>query len=366
MGTDIKCAFVSTNSITQGEQPTILWKPLMDWGIHINFGIPSFKWISECKGKAFVHCVIIGFSCQKTDNDVNQYLLNAPVVFIESRRHPLCDVPEIGIGNKPIDGGNYLFTIEEKAAFLKTEPLAKKWFRPWIGADEFLYNYKRYCLWLGECSDSELRKMPEAMKRVLAVREYRLASKSVPTRQLADTPTRFHVENMPSKSFIIIPSSSSENRHYIPIGFAASKNLVSNSVHIIPGATLYHFGILTSNVHMAWTRAVCGRLEMRYRYSKDIVYNNFPWPDSASVQNDKIEKLALAVIEARKLFPERCLADLYDQNSMPSELTKAHKLLDKAVMEAYGFKEIDMTESDCVGRLMERYKNLAIGFVVRN
>jgi hypothetical protein len=359
IGTNIKCAFVSTNSIAQGEQPAILWKPLMNRGIHINFGIPSFKWSNEGKSKAMVFCVIIGFSCQKTDNDVNQYLLEAPIVFIESRQHPLCDVPEIGIGNQPIDGGNYLFTAEEKAAFLKIEPLAKNWFRTWIGAYEFLNNSKRYCLWLGDCSPSDLRKMPEVMKRVNAVREYRLASKRAATLKLADTPVRFQVENMPKESFLIIPSASSENRYYIPMGFLSPKNLVGNSVHIIPSATLYHFGILTSNVHMAWTRAVCGRLEISYRYSKDIVYNNFPWPESTSKQKAKIEKLASGVIEARKLFPGSSLADLYDQNSMPSELRKAHQLLDKAVMEAYGFIEKGLTETDCVGRLMDMFKKLA-------
>jgi hypothetical protein len=271
----------------------------------------------------------------------------------------LCDVPEIGIGNQPIDGGNYLFTAEEKAAFLKIEPLAKKWFRTWIGADEFLYNYRRHCLWLGGCSPSELRKMPEVMKRVNAVRKYRLASKRAATLKLADTPVRFQVENMPKACYLIIPEISSEKRRYIPIGFMGPEVLASNRVKIIPNASLYNFGVLTSNVHMAWTRAVCGRLEMRYVYSKDIVYNNFPWPNSTSSQKAKIEKLASGVIEARKLFPGSSLADLYDQNSMPSELLKAHQLLDKAVMEAYGFNEKGMTETDCVGRLMDMFKKLA-------
>jgi hypothetical protein len=363
-GTDIKCAFVSTNSIAQGEQPAILWKPLMSRGIHINFGIPSFKWCNEVKGKAAVFCVIIGFSCQKSENDVNQYLLKAPIVFIESRQHPLCNVPEIGIGNKPIDGGNYLFDAEEKAAFLKIEPLAEKWFRAWIGADEFISNYKRYCLWLGDCSPSELRKMPEVMKRVQAVREYRLASKSTPTRKLADTPRRFHVENMPDARYLVIPETSSEKRKYIPIGFMGPEVLASNKVKIIPNASLYCFGVLTSNVHMAWTRAVCGRLKMDYCYSKDIVYNNFPWPEASPKQKAEIEGLASDVLEARKLFPESSLADLYDQNSMPPELRKVHQLLDKAVMEAYGFKDRDMTETECVGKLMELFKKLVNGLLV--
>jgi len=210
--------------------------------------------------------------------NISPYLVDASTVFIDSRTKPLCDVPEIGIGNKPIDGGNYLFTDEERKAFLKLEPDAKKWFRKWIGSDEFINGYFRYCLWLGDCPPNVLRKMPECMKRVNAVRKYRLASKSEGTRELAKMPCRFHVENMPNAKYLVIPETSSEKREYIPIGFIAPSILSSNAIRIIPGATLYHFGILTSNVHNAWTRAVCGRLEMRYRYSKEIVYNNFPWP----------------------------------------------------------------------------------------
>ncbi|MDR2733813.1 MAG: class I SAM-dependent DNA methyltransferase, partial [Spirochaetota bacterium] len=285
-------AFVSTNSITQGEQVAAVWKPLFEkFGICIHFAWRTFKWSNEAKGKAAVHCVIIGFGTGANgekvifDSDekiaaknINPYLVDAVDVFIESRGTPLCAVPDTGIGNKPIDGGNYLFTEEEKNEFLRKEPQAEKWFRPWIGSDEFINGYRRYCLWLGDCSPAELKQMPEAMKRIEAVRQFRLASKSAPTRKIADTPRRFHVENMPNTDYIVVPRVSSEKRRYIPIGFISPDILASDAVHIIPNAALYHFGILTSSVHMAWVRVVCGRLEMRYRYSKDIVYNNFPWP----------------------------------------------------------------------------------------
>ncbi|MDR0673026.1 MAG: N-6 DNA methylase [Zoogloeaceae bacterium] len=278
--TEIRCAFVSTNSITQGEQPAVLWKPLLADGAHINFGIPTFKWRNEARGKAAVHCVIVGFSRVKTGPDINPYLIEAPNVLIESRQHPLCDVPEIGIGNQPIDGGNYLFTEQEMNEFIDNEPKSAPYFRKWIGADEFINGYFRYCLLLKDCPPNELRQMPECMKRVDAVRNFRLASKRASTLKLADIPLRFQGENIPTSNYIVVPEVSSEKRRYIPIGFLPPEILASNLVKIISNATLYHFGILTSNVHMAWARTVCGRLEMRYRYSKDIVYNNFPWPEA--------------------------------------------------------------------------------------
>jgi hypothetical protein len=358
-GTRIKCAFVSTSSVAQGEQPAILWKPLMERGVHINFGVPTFKWSNEAKGEAAVHCVIIGFSRERTDRDVNQYLLNAPVVFIERRQRPLCDAPEIGVGNKPIDGGNYLFTEAEKAEFLRKEPRAEKWFRPWMGADEFINGHARHCLWLGDCPPEELRRMPEAMKRVEAVRQFRRASKSAPTRDLADAPRRFHVENMPDRTYIVIPEVSSERRKYIPMGYLAPDFLCSNLVKIVPNATLYHFGVLTSGAHNAWTRAVCGRLKSDYRYSKDIVYNNFPWPDASDGQKAEVEKLARAVLDARAKFPGSSLADLYDPISMPSDLLKAHGNLDRAVLRAYGFSAATRkSEENVVAALMEKHKKL--------
>lgn len=377
--TNTKAALVSTNSITQGEQVAIMWKPLMDSGIKIDFAYRTFRWDSESTQKAHVHCVIIGFICHtdfgsaqqgqnkkfiasedgtKTEaKNINGYLIDAPDIFIESRGKPLCKVPDIGIGNKPIDGGNYLFSENEMNEFIKKEPESAKYFRKWYGSDEFINNRPRFCLWLGGCSPAELRRMPECMKRVQAVRDFRLASKSAPTQKLADTPTRFHVENMPESSYIIIPRVSSERRKYIPMGYLNPDCLTSDSAHIIPNATLYHFGILTSSVHMAWMRAVCGRLEMRYRYSKDIVYNNFPWCNPTDAQKTKIEATAQTILDARALYPDCSLADLYDETVMPPELRKAHQENDRAVMSAYGFNA-KLSESEIVAELFKMYEKL--------
>jgi hypothetical protein len=343
--------------VTQGEQPALLWKSLMAAGAHINFGIPTFKWVNEAKGKAAVFCVIIGFSEEKTDNDLNQYLLKAPVIFIESRQHPLCDVPEIGIGNQPIDGGNYLFTESEKTEFLLKEPQAAKWFRPWIGADEFINGYTRHCLFLRDCPINELRKMSKVMLLVESVQKYRLASVRKNTLKLANTPIRFQTENIPNSKYIIVPEVSSDKRTYIPIGFLSPDILASNLVKIIPNATLYHFGILTSIVHMAWVRAVCGRLGTGYRYSKDIVYNNFPLPDVTEKQELETAKVAHAILDVRKYFEPASLADLYDPLTMPPELLKAHQALDRAVMKLYEIPP-DTAEPEIVAALMQRYQNL--------
>ena len=366
----ITTALVSTNSISQGEQVAILWEPLFSKGIHINFAYRTFKWSNEARGKAAVHCVIIGFGMQERsekyifENDtrnnagnINAYLVDAPNVFIESRKKPLCAVPEIGIGNKPIDGGYYLFTEEEKNEFIKKEPLSEKYFRKWLGSEEFINGKERYCLWLGDCEPAELKKMPECLKRVDEVRKYRLASVSAPTRKLANTPRRFHVENMPDTDYIVIPEVSSENRYYIPIGFLSPDILSSNLVKIIPNASLYHFGILTSAVHNGWMRAVAGRLKSDYRYSKDIVYNNFPWPDVNDTQKAKIKTLAQAILDARAIYPNSSLADLYDPLTMPPELLKAHRALDVEVMKLYGFPA-DMTEAEVVAKLLELYQQL--------
>ena len=322
-----------------------------------------------------MHCVIVGFSVAPYEkakvlydgeqaqivSHINGYLVEAEDVFAESRSRPICDVPEIGIGNKPIDGGHYLFNEEEKDDFIKSEPASAPYFRPFLGATEFIHQRPRYCLWLGKCSPSELRKMPRCLERVAAVRDYRLASPSAGTRKLADTPTRFHVENMPSTSFILVPRHSSENRRYIPMGFLTPDILTSDAVQIIPDASLYHFGVLESNVHMAWMRTVCGRLKSDYRYSKDIVYNNFPWPTPTDAQRAKIEKTAQAILDARALYPDASLADLYDELTMPPELRKAHQENDKAVMAAYGIQSGDpafKSESACVALLMKRYQEL--------
>ena len=370
-GTAIRTALVSTNSITQGEQVAILWKTLFEQGVHIDFAYKTFIWDSEASLKAHVHCVIVGFSVAPNnqpkhlfDNgsmrivqNINGYLVEADNIVIDSRSKPICNVPEIGIGNKPIDGGYYLFTEDEMKEFIKLEPKAERYFRKWLGSKEFINGYFRYCLWLGDCSPKELRSMPECLKRIEAVKQFRLESSSAGTRKLAEKPTRFHVENMPKSNYIIVPEVSSERRRYIPLGFMSPEILCSNLVKLIPNATLYHFGVLTSNVHMAWMRTVCGRLKSDYRYSKDIVYNNFPWCDPTPEQKARIEQTAQAILDARALYPDSSLADLYDETTMPPELRKAHQQNDKAVMQAYGFS-LKMTESECVAELMRMYQKL--------
>lgn len=373
-GTSSHAALVSTNSISQGEQVANLWQPLMEDGLRIDFAYRTFRWDSEASLKAHVHCIIVGFSEDdfKTEehllfdkdkmtkvSHINGYLMDAPDVFIGSRQHPLADVPEIGIGNKPIDGGNYLFTRDEMLEFIQIEPKSEQYFKPWYGSVEFIHQQPRYCLWLGNCSPAELRQMPHCMKRIEAVRDTRLASTSAGTRKLADRPTRFHVENMPKGNYIIVPSVSSEKRRYIPMGFMSPDVLASNLVLLIPYATLYHFGILESNVHMAWMRAVCGRLKSDYRYSKDVVYNNFPWPTPTDEQKAKIEQTAQQILDARAKYPDSSLADLYDELTMPVELRRAHQQNDRAVMEAYGFPiKNDFTESCCVAELFKMYQEL--------
>lgn len=372
-GTEIRTALVSTNSITQGEQVAILWKNLFQSGVHIDFAYRTFIWDSEASSKAHVHCVIVGFSkaynkrikhlfdngTTKTVTNINGYLVEADNIVIESRTKSLCKVPQIGIGNKPIDDGNYLFTKEEYESFIKTEPLSKPYFKLWYGSQEFINRKPRYCLWLGDCSPRVLRSMSECLKRVENVRNFRLSSKSEGTRKLADNPTRFHVENMPQSTYIVIPKVSSEKRRYIPIGYIEPEVLCSDLVFIIPNATLYHFGVLTSNVHMAWVRTICGRMKSDYRYSKDIVYNNFPWCNPTPEQKALIEQTAQSILDARALYPDCSLADLYDEVTMPPELRKAHQANDRAVMKAYGFDVKTMTESSCVAELMKMYKRLA-------
>ena len=368
-----KVAFVSTNSICQGEQVANLWQPLMEHGLHIDFAHRTFRWDSESSTKAQVHCVIVGFSkqdeeskeCLLFDNDkvtkvkhINAYLTAAPDIFIWSRPKPICDVPMIGIGNKPIDGGNYLFEKEEMEEFIRMEPASAAYFHPFYGAYEFINQKPRYCLWLGDCSPAELRRMPQCMKRVEAVKDARLASKSEGTRKIADRPTRFHVENFPAEDYIVIPEVSSEKRRYIPMGLMTPNVICSNKLRIMPDVSRYHFGVLQSNVHMAWMRAVAGRLEMRYDYSINIVYNNFPWPTPTEEQKAKIEQTAQAILDARTLYPDSSLADLYDELTMPVELRKAHQDNDRAVMAAYGFNVKTMTESQCVAELFKLYQEL--------
>ena len=370
-GTSIRAALVSTNSVSQGEQVANLWKPLLeDYNIHIDFAWRTFRWDSEAHIKAHVHCVIIGFSIASDatkrifDGDtisvvknINPYLCDAPNVFIDSRSKAICNIPDIGIGNKPIDGGFYLFDEAEMNDFISKEPRSEKYFRPWYGSQEFLQNKRRYCLWLGDASPAELNSMPECKKRVAAVRGFRLKSTSLGTQKLAEKPTRFHVENIPDSEYLLVPKVSSERRRYIPMGYMAPMNMASDLVFIVPNTTLYHFGVLESSIHMSWMRAVCGRLKSDYRYSKDIVYNNFPWPTPTDAQKTKIEKTAQAILDARNLYPDCSLADLYDEVTMPLELRKAHQENDKAVMEAYGF-HIRMSEPEIVSELFKLYQLL--------
>ena len=371
--TKIKVAFVSTNSITQGEQVAAVWKPLYDrFNIHIDFAHRTFRWDSEASIKAHVHCVIVGFSCapntkqkelysserlQLVDN-INAYLICAPNVFIESRTQSICSVPQMVYGNKPTDGGYLFLSPDEYEELIIKEPSALKWVRQIYGATEYINNKARYCLWLVGISPAELRNSPFIRERVEKVREFRLSSTKEATRKSADTPTLFQEIRHPDSEYIIIPRHSSENRKYIPFGFVNPEIIVNDAVQIIPSATLYHFGVMMSNVHMAWTRAVCGRIKSDYRYSKDIVYNNFIWCEPTAEQKAKIEETAKAILDARALYPDCSLADLYDELTMPPELRKAHQANDKAVMQAYGFWGKINTESECVAELMKMYQKL--------
>ena len=365
-----RAALVSTNSITQGEQVAAIWKPLKElFDIHIDFAHRTFRWDSEASLKAHVHCVIIGFSNidvpkviydnekQKNVENINAYLIDAPSVFVESRKLPICKVPEMVTGNRPADGGHLIIEAEDYADFVKQEPASIPYIKKLLGAAEFINNKERWCLWLVGVSPSELRQMPLVMKRIQACKEDRENAPDEGRRKLAQTPHLFREQLNPA-TYIIVPATSSENRRYIPIGFLSEDTIPTNAVQLIPDATLYHFGILESNVHMAWTRAVCGRLEMRYRYSKDIVYNNFPWSNPTEEQKAKIEQTAQAILDARAKYPDSSLADLYDELTMPVELRKAHQDNDRAVMQAYGFNVKTMTESQCVAELFKMYQEL--------
>ncbi len=372
-GTNIRTAFVSTNSITQGEQVAGVWKPLYDrFGIHIDFAHRTFRWDSEASLKAHVHCVIVGFSVAPNGQErrlfasermqvvenINTYLIDAPNVFIETRNKPLCNVPVMTTGNRPADGGHLIIEDADYAEFIKKEPGVIPYIKRLIGAVEFINNKKRWCLWLVGITPAELRKMPLVLQRVEACKIDRENAPDAGRRKLAERPTQFREINNPD-TFIVVPAVSSERRRYVPMGFLDKETIATNLVITIPDADLYHFGVLTSNVHMAWMRAVCGRLKSDYRYSKDVVYNNFPWPTPTDAQKEKIEQTAQAILDARALYPDSSLADLYDETTMPPELRKAHQMNDKAVMLAYGFSVKDMTESKCVAELMRMYQVLA-------
>lgn len=380
-GTSIRAALVSTNSITQGEQVAAIWKPLKElFGIHIDFAYRSFQWDSEANMKAHVHCVIIGFSISTTGNtksrilydngqpttcaNINAYLMDAPDTFVLSRTKAICEVPQITKGCQPTDGGNLIIEAKDYDEFISKEPKAKPYIKKLVGAQEFINCKDRYCLWLVGVSPAELKQMPLVLKRIEGCREMRLKSSDAATRRLADTPMLFRETYNPPTT-VIIPSASSERRKYVPMGFIDDNTIATNAVLIIPSATLYHFGILESNVHMAWMRAVCGRLKSDYRYSKDVVYNNFPWPfegktgdsEKAAQHKARIAQTAQAILDARRLYPDSSLADLYDPALMPRELLQAHRQNDRAVMAAYGFST-RMTESECVAALFKRYAEL--------
>ena len=375
VGTNIRTAFVSTNSITQGEQVAGVWKPLYDrFNVHIDFAHRTFIWDSEASIKAHVHCVIVGFSTapnykpkqlysserfQLVDN-INFYLIEAPNVFVQSRNKPVCDIPSMTTGNRPADGGHLIIENDEIDEFLKKEPKAQKYIKKLLGSEEFINNKKRWCLWLVGANPAELIKMPEVMKRVELCRQDRL--QGAPDRQkLADTPTLFR-ETMNPASFMIVPKVSSERRKYVPIGFFDEQTISTDLNFIIPDAQIYHFGILTSNVHMAWMRAVCGRLKSDYRYSRDIVYNNFPWCNPTAEQKARIEQTAQAILDARALYADCSLADMYGEKMyMFPKLLQAHQANDRAVMQAYGFEVKTMTESTCVAELMKMYQKLVGG-----
>ena len=367
----IKCAFVSTNSITQGEQPSILWEYLFSKDVEIDFAHKTFVWSSESKKKASVHCVIIGFSKKgkvKTKilfdesrslvvSNINPYLIEADDIIVKSQKKPLCDVPQMIAGNKTVKCLALIMSQDEKDELVFKEPKAEKWIKKMIGAEEFINNIPRYCLWLVGISPAELKQMPLVLKRVAQVREDRLKSSDKQAKALANTPTTFRDTNNPDNA-LVVPLVSSERRKYIPIGYIDNTTIANNKVSIIPNGSLYHFGILTSNVHNAWMRCVAMRMKSDYSYSLSVVYNTFPWCNPTDEQKAKIEQTAKAILDARALYPDCSLADLYDELTMPPELRKAHQANDKAVMQAYGFWGKLNTESACVAELMKMYQKL--------
>ena len=373
-GTNIEVAFVSTNSIVQGEQVPILWDEMFNkYGVCINFAYRTFVWSSEAKEKAAVHCVIIGFSLKERNqkilfegeralfvDKINGYLVNADNVFIQLRGKAPNNMPKLVQGNKPWDGGFLILSPEERTALLNKYPSADRFIRLYIGSYEFINNKTRYCLWLKGVSPNEYRNIPEIMRRLNGVAEVRKKTKTVAVQAQAETPMLFSQIRQPESDYILVPETSSSSRRYIPIGFMKKEVIASNSTLVATNATPYIFGVLTSNVHMAWMRTVCGRLKSDYRYSPSV-YNNFPWPSPTDAQKAKIEQTAQAILDARALYPDSSLADLYDEVAMPSELRKAHQENDRAVMQAYGFSVKDMTESKCVAELMKMYQRLVKG-----
>lgn len=371
--TNIEVAFVSTNSISQGAQVPVLWNVLLNkCNVHINFAYRTFRWDSEATEKAAVNCVIVGFGMnerivkelydsfgKRVVKNISPYLTEGGNILVTARNTPICDVPKMSFGNQPRDGGFLIVGKEEHDEMLETSPGVARWLRPYIGAEEFINGKQRWCLWLKGASPSDIKNNPLIYDRASKVREFRLSSKAKTTNGYARVPHLFAQITQPDDvDFLLIPRVSSERREYIPIGFMARRNITSDAVQIIPGATLYHFGVLTSSVHMAWTRTVCGRLKSDYRYSKDIVYNNFPWPSVGDAQRMNIEEAARAVLDARALFPDSTLADLYDPVTMPLELRKAHKQLDHMVLAIYGIPAT-ADEEQIIAHLFGLYMSMA-------
>ena len=371
----IEVAYVSTNSITQGEQVAALWDKLLNiYKINIIFAWRTFKWNSESSEQATVHVVIIGFAynannrikyiysadgVNKKAKNINPYLIEGPSVLVAARSKPICNVPKMTKGNQPSDGGNLILSEEERNKLLKDDKSVAICVKRYIGAKDFINNNEvRYCLWLKEVPPSIYRKNKEIMRRLEAVKEMRLKSTAAPTRLLAEKPFIFFSTPQTANNYLCVPEVSSERRRYIPIGFMDKNIIASNKLLIVPEATIYDFGILTSNVHMAWMRIVAGRLEMRYQYSGAMVYNNFPWPNPTEEQKKAIEKTAQAILDARALYPDSSLADLYDEVTMPVELRRAHRANDKAVMQAYGFWGKLNSETEAVAELMKMYQKL--------
>lgn len=363
----VQCAFVASNSICQGEHVALLWQVIFEKGFHIDFAHRSFVWDSQAQGKAHVHCVIVGFSKNPRSTkkifennkpilakNINGYLMNAPSVFVENKSQPLCNVPKMSRGNQPTDDGNFLFNEEEKNAFLQTEPQAEKFFRSFLGSAEFINNKKRFCLWLKNADPSELKQCPQVLKRIEQVKIFRLNSKAESTRKMAQTPTLFLRLTQLKSNYLVIPRVSSETRLYVPIGFVSHEVIPNDAIQIIPNATLYHFGVLTSIVHNAWMRAVCGRLKGDYRYSNGIVYNNFIWPSANEQEQSQLSALAQNILNARAKFPNASLADLYNPLTMPAELLKAHQQNDAFVLKLYGFKP-KTKENEMVAHLFQLY-----------
>jgi hypothetical protein len=383
--TDTQAAFVSTNSITQGEQVAVLWGEMQRLGMRIHFAHRTFQWTNEASGKAAVHCVIVGFGPEdhavKTIYEyedikglphavpvkrINAYLVDAPDVLLNKRRTPICQVTEMTNGSKPTDGGHLLLDDAEKESLIKAEPKAAQWIRPFMGAEEFINKTARWCLWLVDCPPKELRLMPEVMKRVQAVKDMRLASTKAATVEMAASPALFGELRQPKTNYLLIPSVSSERRKYVPIGYIDHQVIVSNLVYALPDATLFHFGVMTSAMHNAFMRFTCGRLKSDFRYSNTIVYNNYPWPGFAGeALSDKhrnaIEQAAQCVLDARAQFADASLADLYDPLTMPPALLKAHQKLDTAVDAAYqpsGGKKTYASDAERVAFLFELYQRI--------